>query len=94
MHTQNKPACDRDCFHCPYPDCILDEDDMSPEEWHESQEREKSIRQEGRSKAAAQQAAYRQANKDEINTRRREKRKKAAAAQGQHAPRITPKEAP
>lgn len=31
MHTQNKPACDRDCFHCPYPDCILDEEDMSPE---------------------------------------------------------------
>lgn len=30
-HTQNKPACDRDCFHCPYPDCILDEEDMSPE---------------------------------------------------------------
>lgn len=41
MHTQNKPACDRDCFHWPYPDCILDEDDMSPEEWNESQEREK-----------------------------------------------------
>jgi hypothetical protein len=24
-------VCDRDCFHCPYPDCILDEEDMSPE---------------------------------------------------------------
>ena len=108
MHTQNKPACDRDCFHCPYPDCILDEDDMSPEEWHESQEREKSIRQEGRSKAAADraayyqankekvaayQAAYRQANKDEINARRREKRKKAAAVQQPDGPRITTEEA-
>ena len=31
MHTPNKPTCDRDCFHCPYPDCILDEEDMSPE---------------------------------------------------------------
>ena len=106
MHTQNKPACDRDCFHCPYPDCILDEEDMFPEDWRESQEREKSIRQEGRSKAAAYHAAYYQANKekvaarnaayyrahkDEINARRWGK---AAAAQGQHAPRITPKEAP
>ena len=30
MHTPNKPTCDRDCFHCPYPDCILDEEDMCP----------------------------------------------------------------
>ena len=25
-----QPTCDRDCFHCPYPDCIRD--DISPEE--------------------------------------------------------------
>ena len=120
MHTQNKPACDRNCFRCPYPDCILDEEDMSPEDWRESTERERSIKRAGRSekaarnaayyqankeKIAAQQAAYYQANKekiaayyaayyrahkDEINARRREK---AAAAQGQHAPRITSEEA-
>lgn len=66
MCTPNKPTCDRDCFHCPYPDCILDEEDMSPEEWHDSAERERSIKREGRSKVAAQQAAYRQANKEKI----------------------------
>lgn len=29
MHTQNKPACERGCFACPYPDCILDDADIS-----------------------------------------------------------------
>ena len=121
MERQDGAVCDRDCFHCPYPDCILDEEDMSPEDWRESTERERSIKRAGRSENAARNAAYRQANKekiaayhaaycqankekiaayyaayyrehkDEINARRREK---AAAAQGQHAPRITPKEAP
>lgn len=26
------PVCDHDCFHCKFPDCILDEADETPEE--------------------------------------------------------------
>ena len=37
---------------------------MSPEEWRGSMERERSIKREGRSKLAAHQAAYYQANKE------------------------------
>lgn len=36
-----QPVCDRDCFHCPYPDCIVDE--MSAQERRDSSNRERSI---------------------------------------------------
>ena len=28
-----KPPCDRDCFNCPYPDCILGDDDLSDDDF-------------------------------------------------------------
>lgn len=67
-HTQNKPACDRDCFRCPYPDCILDDADISLWEWAESTARDKRLQAAERSdrekKVAACKAAYYQANKE------------------------------
>ena len=63
-------VCDRDCFHCPYPDCILDDADISPGEWAESTARDKRLQAAERSdrekKIAAYNAAYYQANKEKI----------------------------
>lgn len=36
----------QDCFHCPYPDCILDYDDISPRaQTEESRKKQKSLRE-------------------------------------------------
>ena len=71
-------VCDRDCFHCPYPDCILDDADISLGEWAESTARDKRLQAAERSdreeKIAAYNAAYRQANKEKIAARRKERR--------------------
>ena len=59
--------CDRDCFNCPYPDCI--EDEMTAEDYDEARERDKEIlfRKSGKQKKiAAKQKAYREANREEI----------------------------
>ena len=58
-------VCNRDCFHCPYEDCIVD--DMTLEEYAESRLRELTMHKTPEQKrAAAKQKAYREANKDEI----------------------------
>ena len=63
-------VCDRDCFHCPYPDCILDDADISLGEWAESTARDKRLQAAERSdrekKIAVYNAAYYQANKEKI----------------------------
>lgn len=82
-------VCDRDCFHCPYPDCILDDADISPGEWAESTARDKRLQAAERSdrekKIAAYQAAYYQANKEKIaayQAARRKERRDAEKRRG------------
>ena len=50
----NTAPCNKDCFHCKFPDCIWDGHD------HESQ---RAYREANKEKIAAQQRAYREANK-------------------------------
>ena len=63
-------VCERDCFHCPYPDRILDDADISLGEWAESTARDKRLQAAERSdrekKVAACKAAYYQANKEKV----------------------------
>ena len=57
--------CDKDCFHCPYPDCINDQ--MDHEDYIEASKRDKALRSTPKSKKlAAQQKAYREANREKL----------------------------
>ena len=61
-------VCNRDCFNCPYPDCIVD--DMSRDEYRESAERSRDLESDRKTdkekKLAAKAKAYYEANKEEI----------------------------
>ena len=63
MARQKKSAkpCDHNCFECPFLDCIAD--DMTPEEWRESQRRNRDTHLDTKKK---RQRAYREANRDKI----------------------------
>ena len=82
-------VCNRDCFNCPHPDCILEE--LSAEDYQAQREAEKAAfpktlagrklaakqrayYEANREEIAAKQRAYREANREEIAKRRREKR--------------------
>lgn len=60
--------CDRDCLHCPHPDCVCDEMDYADYQDADRIEREiihpRTARQE---RIAAQQRAYREANRERYN---------------------------
>ena len=76
------PICNRDCFHCPYEDCINDE--MRLEDYQEGKELElisgakgyntseshraaqKKYYEENREKEAAYQKQYREENKEKV----------------------------
>ena len=61
-------TCNKDCFNCPYPDCIVD--DMSYEEYRESAERDRELKTSQKSrkekKTAAKQKAYYEAHREEV----------------------------
>lgn len=66
------------CEKCPFPDCEWD--GVGPEEWVVSKEIDADARHADESKKAAQQRAYREANRDKVeeyNRRYYQKRKKA-----------------
>jgi|GEM_PF-2356390 len=76
--------CDKDCFHCPYPDCINDQ--MDHEDYIEASKRDKALRSTPKSKKlAAQQKAYREANREKVAAQqkayREANREKLAAQQ-------------
>ena len=60
--------CNHDCFSCPFPDCI--NDSLRYEDYKEIDEIEKTIKAERAGikgkKVAAQQKAYREANRDRV----------------------------
>ena len=61
-----EPVCNKDCFHCPYPDCVAD-DTMDLEDYREARERDLDLRRTPeQKKLAAKQKAYREANREEI----------------------------
>ena len=58
-------VCDKNCFECPYEDCIRDGMDL--EDYKESRQRELTMHKTPEQKrAAAKQKAYYEANRDEI----------------------------
>lgn len=77
--------CNKDCFHCPYPDCI--DDDMDHEDYVEAAERDRELRftpekrkvaaqkkawyEANREKVAAQQKAYREAHREKLAEKQR-----------------------
>lgn len=65
-----KTVCNRDCFNCPYPDCVLDEP-MSAEEYAEAREREELLKDPKARKLAAKQRAYYEANREELAAKQR-----------------------
>jgi len=65
-------VCDRDCFHCKYDDCILEE--LEAEDYAEQRRIEREIvfpKDRKGQKRAAYQRAYYEANKDEIAAKKR-----------------------
>ena len=60
-------VCDRDCLHCPYPDCVCDEMDYADYQAADRIDREiihpRTARQE---RIAAQKRAYYEANRERI----------------------------
>lgn len=65
MAKRKKEICNRDCFRCPYPDCILDAP-MSEAEYREARERRNLGKTPEQIKIAAKKAAYRDAHREEI----------------------------
>ena len=66
-------VCNKDCFNCPYDDCINDELDY--EDYRAQTENDKAIKDELRGeksrKVAAQQRAYYQNNKEKVAAQKR-----------------------
>ena len=76
--------CNKDCFHCPYPDCI--NDCMDHDDYVEAAERDRELRSTPeKRKVAAQQRAYREANRAKVAAQKRAyyeaNREKVAAQQ-------------
>ena len=76
--------CNKDCFNCPYPDCI--NDCMDHEDYVEAAERDRELRSTPeKRKLAAQQRAYREANREKLAAQKRAyyeaNREKVAAQQ-------------
>ena len=77
--------CDRDCFHCPFPDCV--EDEMTAEDYDEARARDKEIlfrKSDKQKKIAAKQKAYYEANREKYNAYMRNYLKKRRLANGQN----------
>lgn len=71
-------VCDKDCFNCPYEDCINDQ--MDHENYRESAAREKELFMTPKKrKIAAGKKAYREANREKYNAYMREYKRKRRA---------------
>ena len=67
MGRRKQPSvCNRDCLHCIYPDCILD-DGPDAAEYRQLAQMEKDLfRTYEQKKVAARQKAYREANREKV----------------------------
>ena len=64
--------CNKDCLHCPYPDCI--NDDLDYEDYKAAAELEREIilpRTAKQRKVATYQKAYREANREKVAARKK-----------------------
>ena len=59
-----KRVCDRDCFNCPFPDCVLET--LEAEDYRMQREAAEMLKTPEQKKIAAKQRAYYEANRDEI----------------------------
>ena len=89
------PVCDRNCFTCPYEDCICDDityDDFRAEKWIDliseakvcktspkARAYQKRYREENKEKVAAAQKRYREENKEKWKRYNAKRRKKQNA---------------
>ena len=79
-------VCNKDCFNCPFPDCVLDELDaedyrkakevddlLHPQTKHQKKlaAQQRAYYEANRDKVAAQQRAYREANRDKLAAQQR-----------------------
>ena len=75
------PVCNRDCFQCPFPDCV--DDRITQEERRASMIRDSELKE--RSKVAAAKKAYYEANREKVAAAKKAyyeaNREKVAAAQ-------------
>lgn len=62
--------CNKDCFNCPFPDCVND-DGLDWNEYKEAREREGLFLTPEEKKLAAKQRAYYEANREEIAAKQR-----------------------
>ena len=62
--------CNKDCFNCPFPDCVND-DGLDWNGYKDARARDKLFRTPEEKKLAAKQRAYREANREEIAAKKR-----------------------
>ena len=62
-------VCNRDCFNCPFPDCMLET--LEAEDYRMQREAAELLKTPDQKKIAAKQRAYREANRDEIAAKKR-----------------------
>ena len=60
-------VCNRDCFNCPFPDCVLET--LEAEDYRMQREAAELLKTSEQKKIAAKQRAYREANRDEITAK-------------------------
>jgi len=64
-------VCDRNCFCCPYPDCV--DDTMTPDDVETSRQIEKDfIRPQKKARDPEKQKAYREANREKLSAYHRQ----------------------
>lgn len=82
--AEREPVCDRDCFHCPHPDCILDDKNRKsgyrdPEKRREYQKAWRARNPELRKEY---QREYYKRHREEILEKERKKRMEKKAVAG------------
>lgn len=64
------PPCNKDCEHCPFPDCVWD--GLDCDDYREQDARDRELTQTAKQKkAAAQRRAYYEANREKVNAQQR-----------------------
>jgi DNA-binding XRE family transcriptional regulator len=64
-----KRVCNRDCFNCPFPDCVLET--LEAEDYRMQREAAELLKTPEQKKIAAKKRAYYEANRDEIAAKQR-----------------------
>ena len=62
-------VCNRDCFNCPFPDCVLET--LEAEDYRMQREAAELLKTPEQKKIAAKKRAYYEANRDEIAAKKR-----------------------